>query len=159
MRASAIGKARLARLEGTLGVGRRRIVPRIVVIEPGDKAQTARRVRTFLDQDKRPAAGVKYQTILITSAFGKRTRAAVPDAAPFTKEFLRQHPKEILWPQRKYNLSKEAQQTGPLTAAELGKKTDAQLAALLNEKTLAALSAEEFKVLEDFLKVKADALS
>ena len=130
MKGCAIGKARLARLEGTLGVGRRRIVPRIVVIEPGDKAQTARRVRTFLDQDKRPAAGVKYQTILITSAFGKRTRAAVPDAAP----------------------------SGPLTAAELGKKTDAQLAALLNEKTLAALSAEEFKVLEDFLKVKADAL-
>ena len=130
MRASAIGKARLARLEGTLGVGRRRIVPRIVIIEPGDKAQTARRVRTFLDADKRPAAGVEFQNIFVTPCFGKRTRAAVPDAAP----------------------------SGPLTAAELGKKTDAQLAALLNEKTLAALSAEEFKVLEDFLKAKAGAL-
>ena len=130
MRASAIGKARLARLEGTLGVGRRRIVPRIVVIEPGDKAQTARRVRTFLDQDKRPAAGVKYQTVLIVPRFGKRTRAAVPDAAP----------------------------SGPLTAAGLQKKSDAELRGLLTEERLAALSAEEFKTLEDFLKAKAGAL-
>jgi len=133
MRGSAIGKARLERLEGTLGVGRRRIVPRIVVVEPGDKAQTARQVRRVLDAEGAPAAGVELQTIVIVPRFGKETRrakAAVQVPAP----------------------------SGPLTLAELRKKTDAELKALLKVKVLETLPESEFKVLEDFLRAKAAAL-